>query len=157
MTDKSGIPGGKLPTLPILDSLSPLKQVAGNPRNTQRGKRSLKHSAARPRDPRRLGVIALALLQFAVFASFPVADAILEARGVSETVHIERENSEQCDTGHNHLLCQLTRGLSSGIPAQLLIAHRPATEASRLPPAVATRENRPVLPGGNGPRAPPKA
>jgi len=157
MTENTGISSGKLPTLPVLDSLSPLKQVAGSPRNTTRDKRALKHIATRSRDPRRFGVVALALLQFAVFASFPVADAILEARGVSDTVHIERESSEQCDTGHNHLLCQLTRGLSSGIPAQLLIDYRPATEASRLPPSVTTRENRPVLPGGNGPRAPPRA
>ncbi len=145
-----------MPTLLILDSLSPLKQLAGNPETPSATREHLKHIATRSRDPRQFGATALALLQFAVFAALPVADAILEARGVSDTVHIERENSEQCDTGHNHLLCQLTRGLSSGIPAQLLIAYRPAVEASRLPPSVTTRENRPVLPGGNGPRAPPR-
>ena len=121
------------------------------------GGMSVKPINPRSRDPRRFGVLALALLQFVVFASFPVADAILEARGVSDTAHIETENSEQCDTGHNHLLCQLTRTLSSGISVEDLTDFQQACQASLNIPTATTRENRPIPPGGSGPRAPPQA
>ena len=117
---------------------------------------SVKPITPRSRDPRRFGVLALALLQFVVFAALPAADAVLEARGLSTLAHIETENSEHCDTGHSHLLCQLTRALSSGISAADLTDFPQASQASPNTPTATTRENRPIPPGGSGPRAPPE-
>ena len=110
----------------------------------------------RAQDLRRLGVLSLSVLQFAVFAGLPSADAVLEARGLSTVVHIEGENSEDCDTGHSHLLCQLTRTLSSGISPLLLNDLPLVSETSMDAPTATARQNRPIPPGGSGPRAPPR-
>ena len=116
----------------------------------------MKHISPRSRDPRRLGVLAFALLQLAVFAALPAADAVLEARALSTVVHIEGEGSEHCDTGHSHLLCQLTRTLSSGIAPPVPIDFRLVSEASLGTPTATAWANRPIPPGGSGPRAPPR-
>ena len=118
---------------------------------------AVKPISPRLRDPRRFGVLSLSLLQFAVFAVLPTADAVLEVRGLSTAVHIEGENSEHCDTGHNHLLCQLTRTLSSGIAPLILIDLPLVFEASPETPTATAWQNRPTPPGGSGPRAPPQA
>jgi len=118
---------------------------------------SLKHISSRSRDTRRFGVLAFALLQLAVFAALPAADAVLEAQGLSTVVHIEGKGSEHCDTGHSHLLCQLTRTLSSGIAPPVPIDLRLVSEASLATPTATAWANRPVPPGGSGPRAPPRA
>ena len=107
--------------------------------------------------PRRFGVLALALLQFAVFAALPGADAVLEARGFGTVLHIEREAGERCDTGHSHLLCQLTRTLSSGISVPILTDPRLAPEASLRTPTATAGQSRPIPLGGSGPRAPPQS
>lgn len=118
---------------------------------------AVKPISSRSRDPRRFGVLALSFLQFAVFAAVPTADALLESSGLSTVVHIEGENSEHCDTGHSHLLCQLTRTLSSGV-APLILADLPLVFAtSPDTPAATAWQNRPTPPGGSGPRAPPQA
>ncbi|MDE0357653.1 MAG: hypothetical protein OXN92_07905 [Gammaproteobacteria bacterium] len=116
----------------------------------------MKHISPHSRDPRRFGVLALALLQCAVFAALPAADAVLEARGSSTVVHVEGEGSEHCDTGHSHLLCQLTRTLSSGIGTAIPIDFRLVSEASLGTPTTTAWANRPIPPGGSGPRAPPR-
>ena len=110
----------------------------------------------RSRDLRHFGVVSLSLLQFAVFAGLPSADAVLEARGLSTGVHIEGENSEH-DTGHSHLLCQLTRTLSSRVPPLVLIDLPLVSETSMDTPTATAWQNRPIPPGGSGPRAPPRA
>ena len=118
---------------------------------------AVKPISPRLRDPRRFGVLSLSLLQFAVFAVLPAADAVLEVRGLSTVVHIEGENSEHCDTGHSHLLCQLTRTLSSGIAPLILIDLPLVFEASPDTPTATAWQTRPTPPGGSGPRAPPQA
>ena len=82
---------------------------------------------------------------------------MLEARGLSTGVHIEGENSEHCDTGHSHLLCQLTRTLSSRVPPLVLIDLPLVFETSMDTPTASAWQNRPIPPGGSGPRAPPRA
>ena len=62
--------------------------------------------------------------------------------------HVCEADSEHCDTGHSHLLCQLTRTLSSGIAAADLTDFPRASQASPNTPTATTRENRPILPGG---------
>ena len=111
----------------------------------------------RSRDLRHFGVLSLSLLQFAVFAVLPSADAVLEVRGLSTGVHIEGENSEHCEAGHSHLLCQLTRTLSSGISPFILIDLPLVSDTSMDTPTATTWQNRPIPPGGSGPRAPPRA
>ncbi len=121
------------------------------------GRKVVKPISPRSRDPRRLGVLALALFQFNLFAALPAVDAVLEARGPSAERHIENENDEHGDTGHSHLLCQLTRTLSSGdsppIPNDLPLVSATSTDT----PAATAWENRPTPPGGSGSRAPPRA
>ena len=107
--------------------------------------------------PRRFGVLAVALLQFAVFAAVPGADAVLEARGAGTVVHIEGEGGERCDIAHSHLLCQLTRTLSAAISVPMPIDPGPATEGNLHAPAAAAGKDRPTPLGGSGPRAPPRA
>lgn len=109
------------------------------------------------RDLRRFGVLSLSLLQFALFAGLPAADAVLEVRGLSTVVHIEGENSEHCDAGHSHLLCQLTRTLSSGAAPLILVDIPLVFETSLDTPTATAWQNRPTPPGGSGPRAPPPA
>lgn len=121
------------------------------------GSMAVKPISPRLRDPRRFGVLSLSLFQFALFAGLPVADAVLEVRGLSIVVHIEGENSEHCDTGHSHLLCQLTRTLSSGVAPLILIDIRLVFETSPDTPTATAWQNRPTPPGGSGPRAPPPA
>ena len=116
----------------------------------------MKHISPHSRNSRRFGVLAFALLQLAVFAALPAADAVLEARGSGTVVHIEAEGSEHCDTGHSHLLCQLTRTLSSGIAPPVPIDFRLASVASLGTPTATAWLNRPIPPGGSGPRAPPR-
>ncbi len=118
---------------------------------------AVKPISPRSRDLRRFGVLSLSLLQLAVFAGLPTADAVLEARGLSTVVHIEGENSEDCETGHNHLMCQLTRTLSSGFSPFALIDLPLVFEASMDTPTATAWQNRPIPPGGSGPRAPPRA
>lgn len=115
------------------------------------------HVSPHPQGPRRFPVLALALLQFIVFAALPVADAVLEARGRSTVAHVEAEGSEHCETGHNHLLCQLTRTFSSGISTPVQIDLRLVFETSLAIPTATAWENRPTPSGGSGPRAPPSA
>ena len=110
----------------------------------------------RSQDPRRFGVLCLSVLQFAVFAGLPSADAVLEARGLSTVVHIEGENAEDCDAGHSHLLCQLTRTLSAGISPLFLNDLPLVSETSMDTPTATAWQNRPIPPGGSGPRAPPR-
>lgn len=118
---------------------------------------AVKPISPRSWDLRRFGVLSLSLLQLAVFAGLPTADAVLEARGLSTVVHIEGENSEDCDAGHNHLMCQLTRTLSSGMAPLLLIDLPLVFETSMETPTATAWQNRPIPPGGSGPRAPPRA
>ena len=118
---------------------------------------AVKPISPRSRDLRRFGVLSLSLLQLAVFAGLPTADAVLEARGLSTVVHIEGENSEDCETGHNHLMCQLTRTLSSGFSPFALIDLPLVFEASMDTPTATAWQKRPIPPGGSGPRAPPRA
>ena len=118
---------------------------------------AVKPISSRLRDPSRFGVLSLSLLQFAVFAGNPMADAVLEARGLSTVAHIEDEKSAHDETGHNHLLCQLTRTLSCGV-APLILADLPLVfHASPDTPTATAWRNRPTPPGGSGPRAPPQA
>ena len=117
----------------------------------------MKPISPRLRGPRRFGVLSLSLFQFALFAGLPAADAVLDVGGLSTVAHIEGESSEHCDTGHSHLLCQLTRTLSSGV-SPLILADLPLVfETSPDTPTATTWENRPIPPGGSGPRAPPRA
>ncbi|MYH48440.1 MAG: hypothetical protein F4151_02635 [Gammaproteobacteria bacterium] len=118
---------------------------------------AVKPISPRSRDLRRFGVLSLSLLQFALFAGLPAADAVLEVRGLGTVVHIEGENSEHCDTGHSHLLCQLTRTLSSAVSPLILIDLPLVFETSPDTPTATDWQNRPTPPGGSGPRAPPPA
>ena len=121
------------------------------------GSMALKPISPRLRDPRRFGVLSLSLLQFALFGGLPAVDAALEVRGLSTVVHIEGENSEHCDTGHSHLLCQLARTLSSGVAPLILVDVPLVFETSPDTPTATAWQNRPTPPGGSGPRAPPRA
>ena len=155
----AGVKRGVVALTPCATERSLLHQVgvpSGGTRMYPAGV-AVKPISPRSRDPRRLGVLSLSLLQLAVFAGLPAADAVLEVRGMSTVVHIEGENSEQCETGHSHLLCQLTRTLSSGV-APLILADLPLVfEASPDTPTATAWQNRPIPPGGSGPRAPPRA
>lgn len=95
-----------------------------------------------------------------MFAVVPAADAILEA-GVgnagARVPHLEGEHSDQCDPGHSHLLCQLSRTVSLGFSPLIPIDLRLASEASPDTPAATDWQRRPIPPGGSGPRAPPPA
>ena len=117
---------------------------------------SVKFISAPAHDPHRLGALALALLQFGVFAALPAADAVLEARGWATDTHIESEGGESCEAGHSHLLCQLTRSLSSGISPLIPIDLPLVSAATTNTPTATAWHNRPIPPGGGGPRAPPR-
>ncbi len=117
----------------------------------------VKPISTRFRTLRRLGGFSLSAFQFAAFAALPAADAVLETRGRSAVPHIEDESNDHCETGHSHLLCQLTRTLSSGGSAPIPADLQPAAETDPAPPAAFVRQDRPIPPGGSGPRAPPRA
>ncbi|WP_420448414.1 hypothetical protein [Candidatus Palauibacter sp.] len=114
-------------------------------------------SPQQPRDPHRFGVLVIVLLQAVAFAVLPAADAVLEAGATSAVAHFEGEDSEHCDTGHSHLLCQLSRTVSLGFPPLFLIDLPLAFETSPDTPAATAWHRRPIPPGGSGPRAPPRA
>ena len=109
-------------------------------------------------DVRRLAVLVLALLQFGGPAAVQVADALLEAREVGSVVHMESSHSEGCDHGHNHLICQTARSLSSSLPSAVgtptpLVEVAPARlifDAAALHATVS-------ISGPLGSRAPPRA
>ena len=110
----------------------------------------------RAADLRRFGVVALVLLQGSVLAAAPAADAVLEAGWSHETAHVEAEGSDDCGSGHNHLLCQLTRTASS--PFSLVPIDLPQTVETDPATWTATAWQRSPIPfGGGGPRAPPPA
>lgn len=105
---------------------------------------------------RRFGVLALVLLQGSVLAAAPAADAVLEAELPHADPHVEAEGSDDCGSGHNHLLCQLTRTASS--PFSLLTIDLPQTSETGPAAWTATAwQGHPVPFGGGGPRAPPPA
>ncbi|WP_420441350.1 hypothetical protein [Candidatus Palauibacter sp.] len=102
-------------------------------------------------------MLAIVLLQAVAFAVLPAADAALEAGASSAVAHFEGEHGEQCDRGHNHLLCQLSRTVSLGFPPLIPIDLPLAFEASPDTPAASAWHRRPIPSGGSGPRAPPRA
>lgn len=92
-----------------------------------------------------------------MFAILPAVDAMLEAGGPDVVVHVEGEPGEHGDPGHSHLLCQLARTVSLGFPLLIPIDLSPAAETGPHTPAALAWQRRPILPGGSGPRAPPRA
>jgi len=107
---------------------------------------------------RRLAVLLLALLQFAGPAAVQVADGLLELREVGSPLHVESPQTEGCDHGHNHLICQTVRSLSAGLPSAAgttvpLLAMAPTSLVLDAEAFRATVS----LSGPLGSRAPPRA
>ena len=86
----------------------------------------------------------------------PAVDAVLEAGASNAVVHVEGEPGEHGDPGHSHLLCQLSRTVSLGFPLLIPIDLSLVAETSPGTPAANAWQRRPILPGGSGPRAPPR-
>ena len=114
-------------------------------------------SPRQPRDLRRLDVLAIVLLQALAFAVLPAVDAVLEAGSSNPVAHVEAEHSEHCDSGHSHLLCQLSRTVSVGFPPLIPIELSLVFAATPDTPTANAWQRRPIPPGGSGPRAPPQA
>jgi len=114
-------------------------------------------SPRQPRDLRRLGVLAIVLLQALAFAVLPAVDAVLEADAPNAVAHVEGEPSEHSDAGHSHLLCQLSRTVSVGFPSLIPIELSLVAETTPDTPTANAWQRRPIPPGGSGPRAPPQA
>lgn len=114
-------------------------------------------SPRQPQDLRRFGVFAIVLFQALAFAVLPALDAVLEAGASSAVAHVEGEHGEHCDSGHSHLLCQLSRTVSLGFPGLIPIDLPLVFEATPDTPTANAWQRRPIPPGGSGPRAPPHA
>ena len=102
-------------------------------------------------------VVLLALLQLGASTLFVVADALLDREHARSTLHIESEGSEECQTDHDHLFCQVVRSLGAATGADAS-----CTVDTGIPEADARIESyrsdfvpSPRPPGVTGPRGPP--
>jgi hypothetical protein len=108
---------------------------------------------------RPLLAAALLVLQFAVAALVPLADAAVEAAAGNGTEHIEAQSGVPCPPGHDHLDCMFCRfaghNLVSGAAASMATVQTVWTfvQASTGP----THTGSPLFSGPLGPRAPPIA
>lgn len=102
--------------------------------------------------------LALLIAQLGASAALPVADAILESRGMAESVHIETTDTE-CATHHDDRYCQAIRSLSGQRRTTQITGPAPAHNISVPSPVVRPTllVQRIGLLGIVGPRAPPLA
>ena len=107
---------------------------------------------------RRMAVGVLAAIQLAMFATLPVADALLDAQETGTSTHIEAQGSDHgCATGHDHFLCQVARSLGEVKPGTLvneLVDVGGLFSPQAVPSNDQTPSYRALIPR-QGPRAPP--
>ena len=100
--------------------------------------------------------LALLIAQLGASAALPVADALLESRGVAESVHVENTEAD-CATHHDDRYCQVIRSLSGQRRGPAVPA--PAYANTEVEAAPAVRPSFVAQPTGLlgpvGPRAPP--
>ncbi|MGB1656052.1 MAG: hypothetical protein ACPHO4_01795 [Longimicrobiales bacterium] len=103
-----------------------------------------------------MAALALLLAQLGASAALPVADALLESRGVAESVHVENTETD-CATHHDDRYCQVIRSLSGQRRASGVAAPSQALAAVDTAPPVRSpiSGRRAGLLGPIGPRAPP--
>jgi hypothetical protein len=106
---------------------------------------------------RRVASFWLLLAQFAAAVAIPAADALLEARASSESVHVESAETE-CATHHDELYCQTVRSLAGQVGArtpQAAAGTRAVVLVANLS-ASSVADPRAVPGAPVGPRAPPR-
>ena len=99
----------------------------------------------------------LLVLQFAVVAAVPLADAAVEAIARDGPAHLESQNGAPCPPGHDHVQCEFCRVAGTTLAASAVAAVAPRTNAVlhvTAQPADRTFAS-PVTAGPLGPRAPP--
>jgi hypothetical protein len=99
----------------------------------------------------------LLLLQFAVGAAVPLADAVQEAMARDGPAHVESQSGVPCPPGHDHFHCSFCRVAGASLLPATAVASAPRAAIERqAPSASADGFTTPRhLVGPFGPRAPP--